>query len=116
VSRLYMKWSRNSIKKKLRVIVTIHFGAIKQTEKLPMVFTQGKGLKLDPFKFSTHSLGLPISNPEGSIFQSFSCIFGFCSFLFGPPLLYTFHRFSSFSSLLLCEVVQHMLYKYNNEN
>ncbi len=36
---------------------TIHFGAIKWKEKLTMVFTQGKGLKIDPFEFSTHSLG-----------------------------------------------------------
>jgi hypothetical protein len=49
---------------------TIHFGARKRNEKLPMVFTQGKGLKIYPFEFSTHSLGLLISNPEGYIFRS----------------------------------------------
>jgi hypothetical protein len=63
-------------------------------EKLPMVFTQGKRQKLDNFEFSTCSLGLPISNPEGSIFRSFSCIFGFCSFDFGPP--FYIHRFQAF--------------------
>jgi hypothetical protein len=88
---LWMTWSINSIKNKLRVMPTIHFGAVKWKEKLPMVFTQGMGLKIDPFEFSTRSLGLLISNPEGSIFRSFSCIFGFCSCVLGPPLLYTFH-------------------------
>ncbi len=78
---------------------TIHFGAMKRKEKLPIVVTQGKGLKIYPFEFSTRSLGLPISNPEGSFFSSLSCIFGFCSFVFGPPLLYMFHdihRFQAF--------------------
>jgi hypothetical protein len=32
------------------------------------------------------------------------------------PFLYTFHSILSVSSLLLCEVVQQMLYKYNNQN
>jgi hypothetical protein len=52
-----MTWCTNSIKNKLRVMPTIHFGVIKWKEKLPMVFTQGKGLKIDPLEFSTHSLG-----------------------------------------------------------
>jgi len=43
----------------------------KRKEKWPLVFTPGKGLKIDHFEFSTHSLGLPISYPnaEGSIFR-----------------------------------------------
>ncbi len=95
---------------------TIHFDAINRKEKLPMVFTQGKGLKVNPFEFSTLSLGLLISNLEGSIFRSFCCTFGFCSSVFGPPVLYVFHGFHHFQAFFLCEVVEHMLYKYNNEN
>jgi hypothetical protein len=98
----------------LSVFVFLYTG--KRKEKLPLVFTQGKGLKIDPFEFSTRSLGPPISNPGGSIFRPFSCTLGFCSFVFGPPFLYRFHSFSSFSSLLLCEVLQHMVYRYNNQN
>jgi len=73
----------------LSVFVFMHRG--KQKEKSPLVFTYGKGLKIDPFEFSTHSLSLPISNPERSIFRPFFCTLGFCSSFFGPPLLYPFH-------------------------
>jgi len=45
----------------------------KRREKWPLVFTPGKGLKIEPFEFSTHSLGLLISNPnpERSIYRPF---------------------------------------------
>ncbi len=74
---------------------TIHFGAIQWKEKLPMVFTQGKGLKIDPLEFSTHSLGLPISNPEGSIFRSFSLLF-FC--FWSSPFIYISHHIHHFQA------------------
>jgi hypothetical protein len=94
----------------LSVFVILYTGNWK--EKWPLVFTPGKGLKIDLFEFSTHSLSLPISNPnpEGSIFRPSPVLSTFVP-LFLSSRFITFHRFSSISSLLLCEVIQHMLYK-----
>jgi hypothetical protein len=70
----------------------------KWKEELPLVFIQGKGLKIDTFEFSTCSLGLPISNPEGFIFRPFSCTLAFCSFVFGPPFYIGFTGFHHFQA------------------
>jgi hypothetical protein len=81
----------------LSVFVFLYTG--KRKEKLPLVFTEGKGLKIDPFEFSTRSLGPPISNPGGSIFRPFSCTLGFCPFVLVLPFyigFIGFHHFQAF--------------------
>jgi hypothetical protein len=88
--RWYMTWSRNSIKKNVKGHAYHTFWCHEAERKITYC--------LYP-EFSTRSLGLRISNPKGSFFSSLSCIFRFCSFVFGPPLLYMFHdihRFQAF--------------------